>query len=386
MSGKKYSAVIIPVMLSFFAMGFVDLVGTATNYIKADFGLSDAFANLCTTMVFFWFLIVSIPTGALMNRIGRRKTTLLSLGVTALALLVPVFNYSAVSMILSFCLLGIGNAIMQVSLNPLVANIVSGDRLASTMTFGQFVKAIASFIAPLIASWGAAQFENWRVMFPIFAGVAVLAVACLGFTRIREEEYDSSGAGFKASFSLLRDKFILLSFFGIMCHVGIDVGTNVTAPKLLMESVGMSLNDAAFATSIYFLFRTIGCFSGSFILARWNSGKFFLLSVLCMVAAMVGLFTFSSMIPVYVCVGLIGFGNSNVFSIIFAKSLLKVPERQNAVSGLMIAGLIGGAVFPPVMGLFSDMLGTQLGAVAVMSAGVAYLLCMYFSLRKTYNE
>lgn len=146
MSRKKFSAVIVPVMLSFFAMGFVDLVGTATNYIKADFDLSDAFANLCTTMVFFWFLIVSIPTGALMNRIGRRKTTLLSLAVTAVALLVPVLNYSAVSMTVSFCLLGIGNAIMQVSLNPLVVNIVSGDRLASTMTFGQFVKASFSLL------------------------------------------------------------------------------------------------------------------------------------------------------------------------------------------------------------------------------------------------
>lgn len=383
---KKFSAVIVPVMLSFFAMGFVDMVGTATNYIKADFGLSDAFANLCTTMVFFWFLIVSIPTGALMNKIGRRKTTLLSLAVTALALLVPVLDYSAVSMTVSFCLLGIGNAIMQVSLNPLVANIVSGDRLASTMTFGQFVKAICSFIAPLIASWGAAQFDNWRVMFPVFMAVSVIAVLSLWFTKIKEDEYLAGGAGFKASFSLLRNKFILLSFFGIMCHVGIDVGTNVTAPKLLMESVGMSLNDAAFATSVYFLFRTVGCFTGSFILARWNAGKFFLLSVLCMVAAMVGLFCFSSMIPIYICVGLIGFGNSNVFSIIFAKSLLKEPEQQNAVSGLMIAGLIGGAIFPPVMGLCSDMLGTQLGAVAVMSAGVAYLLCMYLSLRKVYNE
>ena len=186
MSGKKFSAVIIPVMLSFFAMGFVDMVGTATNYIKADFGLSDAFANLCTTMVFFWFLIVSIPTGALMNRIGRRKTTLLSLAVTAVALLVPVLNYSAVSMTVSFCLLGIGNAIMQVSLNPLVVNIVSGDRLASTMTFGQFVKAICSFIAPLVASWGAVQFDNWRVMFPIFMAVAVIAVVSLGLTNIRE--------------------------------------------------------------------------------------------------------------------------------------------------------------------------------------------------------
>ena len=186
MSGKKFSAVIIPVMLSFFAMGFVDMVGTATNYIKADFGLSDAFANLCTTMVFFWFLIVSIPTGALMNRIGRRKTTLLSLAITAVALLVPVLNYSAVSMTVSFCLLGIGNAIMQVSLNPLVVNIVSGDRLASTMTFGQFVKAICSFIAPLVASWGAVQFDNWRVMFPIFMAVAVIAVVSLGLTNIRE--------------------------------------------------------------------------------------------------------------------------------------------------------------------------------------------------------
>ena len=171
MSGKKFSAVIIPVMLSFFAMGFVDLVGTATNYIKADFGLSDAFANLCTTMVFFWFLIVSIPTGALMNRIGRRKTTLLSLAVTAVALLVPVLNYSAVSMTVSFCLLGIG-------------------------------KAICSFIAPLVASWGAVQFDNWRVMFPIFMAVAVIAVVSLGLTNIREGEYNGTG-GFKASFSLL---------------------------------------------------------------------------------------------------------------------------------------------------------------------------------------
>ena len=384
MSSKKFSAVIVPVMLSFFAMGFVDMVGTATNYIKADFGLSDAFANLCTTMVFFWFLIVSIPTGALMNRIGRRKTTLLSLAVTAAALLVPVLNYSAVSMTVSFCLLGIGNAIMQVSLNPLVANIVSGDRLASTMTFGQFVKAICSFIAPLVASWGAVQFDNWRVMFPIFMAVAVIAVVSLGLTNIREEEYNGAG-GFKASFSLLGDKFILLSFFGILCHVGIDVGTNVTAPKLLMESVGMSLNDAAFATSVYFLFRTAGCFAGSFILARWSAGKFFLVSVLCMAAAMAGLFLFDTMIPIYVCVALIGFGNSNVFSIIFSKSLLRKPEKQNEVSGLMIAGLIGGAIFPPVMGLFSDMLGSQLGAVAVMSAGVVYLLCMYMALRKSYN-
>ena len=131
---------IIPLMLAFFAMGFVDLVGIATNYVKADFDLSDTVANLFPSMVFFWFLIFSVPTGMLMNRIGRRKTVLLSLAVTVAALLIPVLNYSFVSMHLSFSLLGIGNTLMQVSINPLLSNIIKGDKLASSLTLGQFVK------------------------------------------------------------------------------------------------------------------------------------------------------------------------------------------------------------------------------------------------------
>ena len=141
---------LVPTMLTFFTMGFVDSVGIATNYIKDDFALSDTLANLCPSMVFFWFLVCSVPTGMLMNRIGRAGTVRLSVAVTALALLAPVIDYSFATMMVSFSLLGIGNALMQVSLNPLVSSVVTGDRLASTLTFGQFVKAIASFVAPLI--------------------------------------------------------------------------------------------------------------------------------------------------------------------------------------------------------------------------------------------
>jgi fucose permease len=73
---------------------------------------------------------------------------------------------------------------------------------------------------------------------------------------------------------LLGKPFILLSFLGIMCHVGIDVGTNTTAPKILMERVGMSLTEAGFATSLYFIFRTLGCFSGAFILRAVSARLF----------------------------------------------------------------------------------------------------------------
>lgn len=367
---------LLPVMLSFFVMGFVDLVGIATNYVKADFNLSETVSSLFPSMVFFWFLIFSVPTGMLMNKIGRRKTVLISLVVTTLALLCPLIDYSFGMMLVSFSLLGIGNTLMQVSLNPLLSNIVSPERLPSSLTLGQFVKAIASFVAPLIAGWAALTFGNWRYLYPIFMIFAVLAIISLGMTRIKEDAPAEKSSTFAECFALLGDKLILLSFLGIICHVGIDVGTNLTAPKLLMERIGMTLAEAGVATSVYFLFRTIGCFSGAFLLAKIPVRTFFAVSVVCMAAAVGGLLVFRTLIPIYICIALIGLGNSNVFSMLFSHALLHLPERKNEVSGLMIMGLFGGTIFPLLMGVASDGMKSQLGAVLVLCLGVVYLLFM----------
>ncbi len=374
---------LIPVMCCFFAMGFVDLVGIASNYVKADLGLSDAKANIFPSLVFFWFLIFSVPTGMLMNKIGRKKTVLLSLAVTALSLSLPVWGDSYTLMLCSFSLLGIGNALMQTSLNPLLSNIITGDKLASTLTFGQFVKAIASFLAPYLALWGALQTIpsfglGWRVLFPIYMVAAVVAIFLLAATPIREEQPDKA-SGFGDSLRLLGRPFILLSFLGIMCHVGIDVGTNTTAPKILMERLGMTLGEAGFATSLYFIFRTAGCLLGAFLLQKIPARPFFAASVLCMLAAMAGLFVFHTQAAIYTCIALIGLGNSNVFSIVFSEALFAAPEKKNEVSGLMIMGLFGGTVFLLAMGIASDAVG-QAGAVAVMTAGVLYLLLYTFKI------
>ena len=379
MSEKTSSLKLIPVMLAFFAMGFVDLVGIASNYLKADLGLSDSEANIFPSLVFFWFLIFSVPTGMLMNLIGRKKTVLLSLIVTFLSLVIPIFDDAYMVMLISFSLLGIGNALMQTSLNPLLSNIVSGDKLASSLTFGQFVKAIASFLAPYIAMWGATQAIpsmglGWRVLFPVYMVIAVIAVLLLGTTSIRETKEEGRPSTFGECLALLGKPFILLCFIGIMCHVGIDVGTNTTAPKILMERLGMTLADAGFATSLYFIFRTAGCFSGAFILRKVSSKGFFAFSVFLMLLAMTGLLFFHSKEIIYACIALIGFGNSNVFSIIFAQALLSMPNKQNEVSGLMIMGLFGGTIFPIFMGVASDMLASQAGAILVLCVGVAYLL------------
>ncbi|MDR2233057.1 MAG: MFS transporter [Tannerella sp.] len=376
MKTNKFLIQIVPVMLAFFAMGAVDLVGIASNYVKEDFNLTDTLANLLPLMVFFWFFALSVPTGLLMNKIGRKKTVLLSLFVSVAALIIPYLGYNFILMLISFSLLGIGNTLMQVSLNPLISNIVSDDKLASTLTFGQFVKAIASFSAPLIAGWAALKFGNWRLLFPIYAAMTLFAFLLLNFVSIKEKPYETKSS-FLDSIGLLNNKLILLFFLGIMTHVGIDVGINTTAPKIMMERTGMALSDAGFATSVYFLCRVVGCLLGTFILARFSIHKFFLISVIAMAVAMGGLFVFSDITMLYVCIGLIGFGNSNLFSIIFSKALQSMPERDNEIAGLMIMGVSGGAIFPLLMGVASDGLGTQSGAVMVISVLLVYLFFLY---------
>lgn len=380
MKHENKTLLFIPVMMSFFVMGFVDIVGIATNYIKADFHLSDFFANLFPSMIFLWFFLLSIPTSMLMNKLGCRKTVLLSVVITSVALLMPCLNYSLGMMLVSFSLLGIGNTLIQVSLNPLVANIVHVDKLAGALTLGQFMKAIASFSAPVIAGWMLLKFDNWIYIFPCFIAISLITILGLSIVSIQEQK-EERHSSFMKCLSLLGDKLVLILFLGIVCHVGIDVGINMTLPRILMERVGSNLAEAGYASSIYFLFRTVGCFAGAFILMRCSGKIFFKVSLIGLLLGLIGLLFVTNKLFIYLAVVLIGLGNSNIFSIIFSQALLYKPEHKNEISGLMIMGLSGGAVSPVFMGLLSDWVAAQWGAILILCSGTFYLFYVGMKLR-----
>lgn len=382
MRRKKTSSslILIPVMLSFFVMGFVDLVGVAANHMQADFALSDTMANLCPAMVFLWFLLFSIPAGILMNYIGRRKTVLLSLFITTVSLLIPLLHYEFVMMLISFSLLGIGNVLLQVSLNPLVSNVVSERHLASSLSFGQFIKGIASFLAPFIASWAALTMDEWRELYPIFLLITLVSIIGLGFTSIEELDDYSESDSLKSYGRLLGNPLIRLIWIGIICHVGIDVGINLTAPKIFVERLGFSVADASMAGSVYFLSRTIGCLLGAVVLQYIASERFFRWSVLGLLLALIGLSFASTLEQLYAVLLILGIGNANIFSILISKALNTFPDNKNEVSGLMITGLCGGALFVVPMGIVSDWIESQAGALIILGLGAVYLtyLSVYF--------
>lgn len=363
----------LPVLFVFFIMGIADLVGISTSYIKKDFDLNDAIANLLPMSLFLWFAILSVPTGILMNRWGRKRMVLISMAISLLALFVPFIVYNFPVMLLVFSLLGIGNTIIQVSLNPLLTNVVSGDRLTSSLTLGQFIKSISSLLGPVIAGRAAIGFGDWKLVFLVYGTITILSGIWLMATPIAEEHPVQKKSSLKQTFSLLSDKVILMFFIGIIFVVGIDVGLNTTIPKLLMEKCNFPLEQAGLGSSLYFLAKTIGSFAGAIILVKFSGKRFFYLSMLTALPALFIMLIFNNAWSILAMLFIIGLAIANVFSIIFSFALKRKPDHANEISGLMIMGVSGGGIILPIMGIISDSLG-QTGAMAVLSLLIIYLL------------
>lgn len=372
--------ILIPIMLSFFVMGLVDLVGVSTNYVKNDFSLDNFSASILPMMVFLWFAVFSIPTGLLMSRIGRKKTVSIAIFITIIALLIPYLYYNYYVLIIAFALLGIGNTILQVSLNPLVASIVSNNKLASTLTFGQFVKAIASFMGPIVASFAAKQFGDWRLAFIAFAAMSLLTLIWISFTPINEEK-EKAQSSFQNTLRLLKDSFILKLFLGILLIVGIDVCMNTYTPTLFEQRLGMHVDDAALGSSLYFASRTIGAFLGAFFLMKFSPSSFLKTNMIAAIVAFLILMFTAEQWSLFAGVILVGFTCANVFSIIFTVALQYKKEQTNEVSSLMIIGVAGGAIVTPMAGLIADKSGLAGGFGLLLLCSV-YLFYLSFTLSK----
>ncbi len=373
--------VIFPILFGFFVMGFVDVVGISTNYVKVHFALSDTVANLLPMMVFLWFAIFSIPAGVLMGKAGRRNTVILSLLITFVAMLIPFFFYQFAFILLAFALLGIGNTILQVSLNPMIAYVVSPDRRASILTFGQFIKAISSFLGPIIAGAAVAVFGSWIWIFPVYALTSLLAALWLFMTVSGKEEQTEKNTTFTSTIQLLKDKYILILFFGILCLVGIDVGLNTSIPKLLMEKTGMPVEKAGLGTSLYFAARTIGSLIGAILLVRCSAIHFLRYTILMAIVSFILLLSAENVWFIYSMIAIVGLMCANVFSIIFSLALNHRKEQANEVSALMIMGVSGGALFPPLMGMISDNFG-QVYGISVLLVCLFYILFVSLKSRK----
>ena len=282
----------------------------------------------------------------------------------------------------AFALLGIGNTLLQVSLNPLLTNVVRPETLTSSLTAGQVVKAVSSFCGPFIAAFAAGELGDWQYLFPIYATITLLSALWLLCTPIRESRETQPASSVGAAFSLLKDRTVLILFLGIVFVVGVDVGMNTVAPKLLIERSGYAVEQAGIGSSVYFVCRTVGALLGSLLLVRMSDVRYFRIHIFAAIAAMIALWFTHATAGMLVLVGLIGFACSSIFSVIYSAALKSHPDKANEISGLMITGVCGGAVIPPLMGASADFAGSQIGSLVVIGCCMAYLAVCALLLRR----
>ena len=374
---------VIPVLAAFFVMGFCDIVGISSDYMQTSFGWSSTMTGFVPSMVFIWFLFLGIPVGNKMNKWGRKNTVLISMLVTIVGMFLPLIVYCSVTCIIAYVLLGIGNAILQISLNPLLNNVIQDQRmLTSSLTAGQVIKAVSALIGPEIVLFATLRFgsEHWYYCFPILGVITLFFALWLMFTPIKREQSVSETISMADSFSLLKDKIILILFLGIFFIVGVDVATNYISSKLMAVRYDWSAEQVKFAPQVYFLSRTIGALLGTFLLARISGIRYFRVNIIACAASLLLLMFVDGATLNLLCIGGIGFFASSVFSIIYSLAFQECPSKMNQISGLMITAVAGGGVVTPVLGFAIDLGGITAGLFVVLLC-VAYLMYCAFGIK-----
>lgn len=364
---------ILPVLMAFFVMSFVDLVGIGVDRVSKDMNLSATLAQLIPSAAFLWFLLLSVPVGIMQSRLGKRFMLNVGMGVTALGLLVPYFMYSFEMVLVGFALLGIGNTIVQVSANPLLVDVVPGNRASSFLSFSQFVKAIGSMIGAPLAGLLALQFGDWKLLFLIFGIVSILTVVWLGATKVDEAKLPESKATFSSAFGLLGNGFVFLMVMSIFLVVGIDVGFNSNSGQFLIKQFGMDPVAAESGRSVYFFGRMLGTFAGALMLTRISSRSFFMwTSVLGIICLAILLLVHSTAVA-WAMVFMTGLAVANIWPLVFSIAVEKYPDRSNEISGLMMMAISGGAVIPLVIGWVGEVTNVVLG-MSLLILCLVYLL------------
>jgi FHS family L-fucose permease-like MFS transporter len=373
---------ILPVLMAFFVMSFVDLVGIGVDRVSKDMNLSATLSQLIPSATFLWFFLLSVPVGVMQSRLGKKFMLNIGMGVTALGMLVPFFLYSFSMVLVGFALLGIGNTIVQVSANPLIVDVVPSNRAPSFLSFSQGVKAVGSMIGAPLAAILAAQFGDWKLLFLVFGIVSIISIIWLGSVKIDESKQMELKATFGSAFKLLGTGFVFMMVVAIFLVVGVDVGFNSNSGHFLVKQFGIDSTVSESGRSVYFFGRMIGTFIGAAMLTRISSRIFYMWTSVLGIICLAAILLIHSPLIAWGLVFMIGLSVANIWPLVFAIAVEKYPERKNEISGLMMMAISGGAVIPLIIGWISDLSNVVYGMSILIICMIYLFIVSVVCLKK----
>lgn len=379
----KQDKALLPILAGFYVMGFGGIIGTVMFRIKDECAAhADQISYLIPIFAYLWFAVISIPTGLLCGRIGRKKTVLLSLAITSAAMgLAFVADAERWWVYVgAYALIGIGNTIVQAALPALMSNVVTPDKITARISLGQFVKAICEALTPVFVYLAATALGNWKLLFPLYGVLTVVEAVWLLLADIPDERRsptvnDQQPTTFASCFAMMKHPYVLAMAVGIVFSVGADVGFSVAIPEYLKNVYHVDVNCAGMGPTVYFVAKTMAAFSGAIVFAKVSAAKCFPWCMGVGLAATAAILFAGSPTAFLVLVFVVALMTANSFGMCMGLAIDKMPERTNEIMALMVMSIVGGGFVSALLGVAQRSFGAA-GVVIVLLVCVGYLFLL----------
>lgn len=393
--------IVVLIFFIFFVISFLtNIIGPLVPEVIKGFSVSKGMAGLLNFSFFIAYGVMSIPAGILTERYKEKKViTAAFMMATAGALLFSIFPSFGIYLV-SLFMIGMGMAVLQVAINPLLRVSGGEEHFAFSSVLAQLFFGGASFLSPLMYSYLVTNLSagntsgfllstlnglvpgdlKWVSIYWIFAVIAAAMVIIVLISRfpkveLNEEEKVGNIGTIK---ELLKNKTVILFFFGIFAYVGTEQGVASWISKFLADYHGMNPEvEGAKAISWFWGMLTVGCILGLGLLKLIDSKlvlRFF--SIAAMISLATALHAKDGNIAYYGFIG-VGFFASVMWSVIFSLALNSLKNNHGAFSGILCSGIIGGAVVPLIVGVLGDAVGLRWG-MAFVFITLSYILSISF--------
>jgi len=405
---KRNYFIVALIFLIFFVISFLtNLLGPIIPEFIKSFSLSNLLAGFLP-FAFFFAYIVSIPAGVLAEKFPAKTLMfwafiLAFTGAICFALF-PAYHTALPSLFI----IGIGMAMLQVIINPLLRAAGGEENFAFNAVFAQFIFGIASFLSPQVYSYLVSELQktpsshnftirvlsaivpenlHWVSIYWVFCIIAVLMLVVIAVVRLpkidlKEDEKVESLSVYKM---LLKKRVVILFILGIFAYVGTEQGLANWMSKFLEQYHGLNPQvEGARAVSYFWGLMTAGCLLGMVMLKFIDSKKVLaLFSIFAIISLSFSLFGPAnySIIAFPLC----GFFLSVMWSVIFSLALNSLENHHGAFSGLLCTAIIGGAVIPWLIGGLGDLIGLRF-SMSIIFLTLGYILSISFWAKPIINN
>lgn len=405
---KRNYGMILLVLLIFFVISFLtNIIGPLIPDIIKSFNLSRSMAGFLPFAFFIAYGVSSIPAGMAIEKFKEKKVMLFAFAMAMSGSLLFSIIPSYTIVLFSLFMIGVGMAVLQVAINPLLRVSGGEEHFAFNSVLGQLAFGGASFLSPQVFSYLVSGIESgqtdspvisilsgmvppdlsWVSLYWIFTAVSVamlVVIALVRFPKVELKEDEKAG-GWHTYKELFANKTVWLFFIGIFCYVGLEQGIANWISEFLYSyhQVDPRLGGAD-TVSLFWGLLTVGCLLGLVLLKFMDSRTVLkLFSALAIVSLAIAIFGSESM--ALIAFPACGFFASVMWSVIFSLALNSVEKQHGSFSGILCSGIVGGAVVPLIVGALADVIGLKSGMLFLFIP-LAYILSIGFWAKPLVNN